>query len=216
MSQQLSKADSAYQSIREKIISQDLAPGHRLTLSSLAKELTMSVVPVREAIRRLEAEGLVSFERNIGARVAMIDEGAYSESMNCLSLLEGAATAQAAAHLTSQDLQEAEEINQQLEVLLEDFDPATFTALNRQFHQKLFSACPNTRLLDLLEAEWDRLGNLRESTFSFVPNRAAQSVAEHYSLLDLITRQASPEEIEGAARRHRQATLKSYLSKNSS
>ncbi|WP_421083747.1 GntR family transcriptional regulator [Rothia nasimurium] len=207
----LSKAEIAYQKIRGRIVSHELAPGHRLTLSTLATDLDMSVVPVREAIRRLEAEGLATFERNIGAKVAMVDESAYTHSMQCLGLLEGAATSKSAPYLTAQDLQEAKDLNAQLEALLEDFDPKAFTEINHRFHQKLCSACPNDRLLELVEAEWSRLGNLRESTFSFIPARAAQSVAEHAEIIRLIESGASENDIERAARDHRKATLASYL-----
>lgn len=207
----LSKAESAYQWIREKIVGQEFAPGHRLTLSTLAAELDMSVVPVREAIRRLEAEGLATFERNVGARVAMIDESAYTHSMQVLGLLEGAATARSAPHLSAEALQEAKELNDQLEALLDDFDPKAFTELNYRFHQTLCSACPNDRLLELVATEWDRLNHLRESTFSFIPGRAKESVAEHAQILSLIEAGADIEAIEAAARSHRKATLSSYL-----
>lgn len=207
----LSKAESAYQWIREKIVGQEFAPGHRLTLSSLAAELEMSVVPVREAIRRLEAEGLATFERNVGARVAMVDQSAYTHSMQVLGLLEGRATAHSAPYLSAQKLEQARELNTQMEALLEDFDPKAFTELNYRFHQILCSACPNDRLLELVAIEWDRLSHLRESTFSFVPARAQESVSEHNRMLSLIESGAKEQEIEAVARQHRQATLSSYL-----
>lgn len=96
----LSKAQIAYTWVREHIVSGDYAPGYRLVLSTLAAELDMSVVPVREAIRQLEAEGLANFERNVGARVAMIDEARYVESMEALGILEGAATAMALSSIS--------------------------------------------------------------------------------------------------------------------
>ncbi len=73
-------------------------------LGSIANELDMSVVPVREAIRQLEAEGLVTFERNVGAHVSMVDDSQYRFSMQALSILEGAATALAARRLTADDV----------------------------------------------------------------------------------------------------------------
>lgn len=173
----------------------------------------MSVVPVREAIRQLEAEGLVTFERNVGARVAMRDAAAYSASMQTLGLLEGAATAHAAEHLTAEDLDRARGINDRMARLLEDFEPAEFTRLNHEFHRVLFDRCPNPRLIELVEAEWERLGHLRESTFSFVPERARDSVAEHAQLLRLLESGAPAERIEAAARAHRAATLSSYLTR---
>ena len=76
----------------------------------------------------------------------------------------------------------------------------------------LFAACPNPRLLALVESEWVRLGHLRDSTFSFVPGRAQESVREHETLLDLIEAGAPLADIERAARGHRSATLAAYLS----
>ncbi|WP_233549647.1 GntR family transcriptional regulator [Cellulomonas rhizosphaerae] len=206
-----SKSQRAYLSLKERIASHELAPGYRLVLASIAQELDMSAVPVREAIRRLEAEGLVTFERNIGARVSMIDDSDYRHSMESLAVLEGAATALAARNLTDRDLRRARELNGLLVESLDAFDPHLFTAVNQQFHAALFAACPNPRLLALVEAEWVRLGHLRHSTFSFVPGRARESVGEHEALLDLVEGGAPLADIERAARGHRSATLAAYL-----
>nr|WP_309248181.1 GntR family transcriptional regulator [Rothia santali] len=208
---ELSKAQRAHAWIREGIAAGRFTPGYRLVLSSIAASLEMSVVPVREAIRRLEAEGLVTFERNVGARVAMVDEGSYRLSMETLGILEGAATALAAPHVTPEGLAEARELNARLAASLEDFDPHSFTEANHAFHQALFVHCPNERLIELVNAEWERLGRVRDSTFAFVPGRARESVAEHARILDLIEAAAPPDEIEAAARGHRTATLESYL-----
>ena len=106
-----SKSQIAYEWIRQRITSQDFTPGYRLVLGSIADELEMSVVPVREAIRRLEAEGLVTFERNVGAKVTLVDAGEYVNVMESLGIIEGAATALAAPQVTEEMLQRAEEIN---------------------------------------------------------------------------------------------------------
>ncbi len=94
---------------------------------------------------------------------------------------------------------------------LQNFDPHAFTLLNREFHEILYRECANPRMLELVEAEWGRLGHLRDSTFSFVPGRAAESVREHENILQLIERGAPLGEIEKAARRHRSATLDAYM-----
>jgi len=207
-----SKSQHAYHSLKERIAAEELTPGHRLVLASVANELGMSVVPVREAIRRLEAEGLVTFERNVGARVSMIDDSQYRHSMETLAILEGAATALAARHLTSDDVRQARELNRRLVASLDHFDPRLFTSLNHRFHSVLFAACPNPGMLALVESEWVRLGHLRDSTFSFVPGRAQESVREHETLLGLIEAGAPLADIERAARSHRSATLAAYLS----
>lgn len=84
-----SKSEQAYAWIRARISAHTYGPGYRLVLGPIAEELGMSVVPVREAIRRLEAEGLVTFERNVGARVTLVDEGEYAHTMQTLGLVEG-------------------------------------------------------------------------------------------------------------------------------
>lgn len=207
-----SKSQQAYHWLKERIAAEEYTPGYRLVLASVAGELGMSVVPVREAIRRLEAEGLVTFERNVGARVSMIDDTDYRHSMESLAILEGAATALAARHLTADDLARARALNRRLVDSLDDFAPRLFTSLNHRFHAVLFAACPNPRLRALVDAEWVRLGHLRDSTFSFVPGRAHESVREHDALVDLIQAGAPLADVERAARAHRSATLAAYLS----
>lgn len=207
-----SKAQRAYDWIKAQIMSQAFSPGYRLVLASIAETLGMSVVPVREAIRRLEAEGLVTFERNVGARVSMVNGEQYTYSMEVLAVLEGAATALSAAHITAGDLAHARELNASMEASLKNFDPQTFTETNHEFHRVLACRCPNERLNDLVTVEWERLNHLRTSTFSFVPERARASVNEHHHILHLIETHAPADAVERAVRQHRAATLASYLS----
>jgi DNA-binding GntR family transcriptional regulator len=210
-----SKSQQAYGYLRQRIEDGRYVPGFRLVLAQLAGELDMSVVPVREAIRRLEAEGLVTFERNIGAQVALVQETEYLHTMESLALVEGFATALAAPHLTPGRLDAARAVNERMRRCLDDFDPHRFTELNREFHSVLFEACPNPRVLDLVHHGWRRMNVLRDSSFGFVPGRARESVAEHDRILDLVSRAGSGTadllEIELAARRHRTNTLDAVL-----
>lgn len=206
-----SKSERAYEWVKGRITGRDIAPGYRIVLAAIAEELDMSVVPVREALRRLEAEGLVTFERNVGARVAMADDRQYRYSMHTLGVLEGAATALSAPLVTADRLAVARAINAELAATLDDFEPMAFAALNQRFHTELFAPCPNPRLLELVDLEWARLARLRSSTFSFVPDRARESVREHEAILDLIEARAPAGEIERAARQHRNAILDAYV-----
>ena len=207
-----SKAQRAHSWIRTRISDGTYSPGYRLVLGQIAKDLGVSVVPVREAIRMLEAEGLVTFERNVGAHVAMHDETEYLYTMQTLSIVEGAATALSAPFITSTDIARAREINEQMIHCLEHFDPHRFTELNLEFHSVLFERCPNPHILDLVHRGWARLTVLRDSTFSFVPGRARASVLEHEDLLQQLERGDAPIDIELAARAHRTRTLDAFLS----
>ncbi|PRI09973.1 GntR family transcriptional regulator [Leucobacter massiliensis] len=206
-----SKSERAYRLIRERIDSAQYVPGYRLVLAPIAAELDMSVVPVREAIRRLEAEGLVTFERNVGAQVALIKETEYLHTMQTLALVEGAATALVAPQITEEQLARAAEINERMRRTLDHFDPQRFTELNLEFHSVLFEDCPNPHILDLVHRGWNRMRVLRDSSFSFVPGRAHESVEEHDRLLALLAARAPELDIELAAREHRLATLRAVM-----
>lgn len=206
-----SKSERAYRLIRERIDSGQYVPGYRLVLAPIAEELGMSVVPVREAIRRLEAEQLVTFERNIGAQVSLVKETEYLHTMQTLALVEGAATALAAPAITADQIRRARAINQTMRETLAAFDPQRFTQLNLDFHSVLFESCPNPHILDLVHRGWNRMKVLRNSSFSFVPGRARESVEEHERILQLIEQDADPVEIEMTARAHRTATLDAVL-----
>ncbi|KNH17867.1 GntR family transcriptional regulator [Arthrobacter sp. ZBG10] len=206
-----SKSEQAYQAVKARIVDGTYSPGYRLVLAKIAEDLGVSVVPVREAIRRLEAEGLVTFVRNVGATVAGIDPTEYLYTMQTLSIVEGAATALSAPLIGPAAIDRARAVNAEMRDCLDHFDPLRFTALNQTFHSILFESCPNPHLLDLVHRGWNRLASLRSSTFRFVPGRAHDSVAEHEALLQLIASGAGADTIERAARLHRSTTLDAYL-----
>ncbi|MGH3439222.1 MAG: GntR family transcriptional regulator [Sciscionella sp.] len=212
----LSKSQRAYQVIKSRITDGSYGPGYRLVLGTLAKELCVSAVPVREAVRMLEAEGFVEFERNVGAQVTAINPTEYLHTMQTLAVVEGAATGLAAPHVTEETIDTATAINERLRASLRDFDPRTFTRLNHEFHECLYQHCPNPHLVDLVHRGWHRLAAIRESTFSFVPGRAESSVAEHDELLALLRDGADADAVERHARAHRTATLTAYLSRDRS
>ncbi|MFJ3802878.1 GntR family transcriptional regulator [Streptomyces sp. NPDC090088] len=206
-----SKSESAYRVLRERIVNGVYVSGHRLVLGQLAKEFGISAVPVREAIRRLEAQGYVRFERNVGAEVVGIDSAQYTHVMQTLAYLEGAATSLAAPLLTPDDIAQGRQLNDELRRHLEDFDPLGFTRTNQRFHALLCARCPNPHLRELVERDTERMSMIRSSTFVFVPLRARESVAEHDHILDLLEAGAPALEIEVATREHKLGTLRAFL-----
>lgn len=206
-----SKSELAYAWIRGRIVSSVFGPGHRLVLGRLAETLEMSVVPIREAIRRLEAEGLVTYEHNVGASVAIVDEAEYVHTMQTLALVEGSAVGLALGFITSDDLDRATALNQRMRVMLDDLDAHAFTQLNWRLHAVFYERCPNPLILELVRGGWGRLSRLRDSTFAIVPTRAQHSVSEHDDLIELIRRGAETLEIEIAVRNHRLRTVDAYL-----
>ncbi len=206
-----SKVDLAYDVIRARILDRSYTPGYRLVLGSLARELGVSTVPVREAVRRLEAESLVDFTRHVGATVRGLDPVEYRWTVETLAVVEAAATGASAPLLSDAAIARARGINARMREGLADLDPLRHSELNQQLHLVLASACPNPQLLELVDRGWARLAALRSSVFSFVPERAAPSVEEHEALIDLIASGGEPDEVERAAREHRGRTLAGVL-----
>jgi DNA-binding GntR family transcriptional regulator len=209
-----SRVDLAYATIRQRIVDGSYGPGYRLVLDELAREIGSSTVPVREAIRRLEAEGYVEFQRHVGARVASFNEHEFKQAVAVVAVLEGYATALAAPHMRRTDITKARKINEQLRAALTDLDPMRFSALNREFHFAIYERCPNAHVRTLLDAQWSRLDTVRRSVFAFVPGRARSSVAEHTEILDLIAMGAPAEQIEQVARAHKLHTAEAVTTRD--
>lgn len=208
----MNKQERAYAVIRERILDGAYGPGYRLVIDALARELGVSPLPVREAIRRLEAEGWVVYRRNAGAQVAPLDPGQWEEAMEVLALLEGQATALAAARLEPDDLGRLRRLNAEMARALETVDVLRFSRLNREFHFVIYGRCPNAYLVELLRAAWDRLDSLRRTVFHFMPQRGRASLDEHARLIELLERGAPPGEIERATREHKRRTVEAYRS----
>jgi DNA-binding GntR family transcriptional regulator len=210
MASRVSKHELAYAAVRQRIISGDYAPGARLVIPTLARELGVSAMPIREALRRLEAEGLVQFDHNVGARVGMANMEDWESAMHVLSLLEGYATALSAENLSAEDLAELHKINQALSEALERSDLGSAKTFNRQFHVRMYEACPNEYLMSLVRLGWDRLDSLRGWDVYHLLIRGPHLVQEHAELLRMIESGATAADIEAFAREHKLRTVEIY------
>src|SRR6266704_5201643 len=100
----LNKHELAYRIIRERIEAGIYQPGQRLVIDALARDLDMSQVPIREAIRRLQAEGWITYRHNSGPEVANIGLEQWQATMEVLAVLEGYATSLAAPAVSAADI----------------------------------------------------------------------------------------------------------------
>lgn len=202
-----SKAEQAFQILKERIMDGTYGPGHRLVIDQLVREHNISSVPWRESMRRLEAEGWVEMVPNVGFVVRTFDTDAWRRGLSLLARIGGFATALSAPHLTEDDLIKAHTLNRQMGEALAGFDPAQFGRLNREFHQLLASRSDDVRLTEMVNNEWARLELIRKSAFWYAPGRAQAALAEHEGILELIEAGALPDAIEAAARQHELNTV---------
>jgi DNA-binding GntR family transcriptional regulator len=204
------KQQHIYAAVRERILQGAYGPGYRVVIDAIAAEFGVSALPVREAIRRLEAEGLVVFRPNAGAQVTPVDPELFEDEMTLLALLEGYATALAAPHLTSDDILELTQRTDDMARAAEQMDSLSFGRHNREFHAVFYARCPNSTIVGSASEAVRRLDAIRRTVFVQIPYRGTASIAEHRELIAMLVTGAQPSKIEAVARDHKLATLRSF------
>jgi DNA-binding GntR family transcriptional regulator len=205
----VNKQERTYTILRDRIHSGSIAPLERLNIDALARELGVSPIPVREALRRLEAEGWVRFTPNVGAVVSPVDSTSWEQAMVALAILEGAASAEAQKNLRRSDLARLRKISAGMEEAAARTDPLRFSKLNRELHATIVARCPNKYLIELLDQTNARLDRLRSTMFVYLPHRSEEALREHVRLIELLEA-GSKEEVEAYARWHKLRTVEAY------
>jgi DNA-binding GntR family transcriptional regulator len=213
-----SKQEWTYSVLRGRIVNGTYAEGHRLVIDAIARELEVSPMPVREAVRRLEAEGWVHYQRNHGASVSPLDDDTWAEGMTAVAVLDGYVTSIAAPHLTAADHGVLREVNERmraalddLDAALDDLDAAQVSEANLEFHRTIQDRCPNSYLRLQLRSMQDRLNTLAGRIFMFIPGRGRVSTEEHDQLIEMMQGGAPAAEIEAFTREHTLKTVAAYL-----
>jgi DNA-binding GntR family transcriptional regulator len=194
-----SRADEVYHALREAILSGELAPHERLVEQTIAVETKVSRTPVRQALQRLEMDGLVESR---GRSVVVVDPSSEGLSELCVvrENLEGLA-ARLAAHAHSDiDLGTLERLLEQSESAVDAGDVEALVDLNHAFHELIWASARNrylARQLDLIRALIER----RQSTTLSDPDRRIAAQAEHRAILAAIAAR-DPQAAEEAARLH--------------
>jgi DNA-binding GntR family transcriptional regulator len=197
------KHELAYRLIRERIEAAVYQPGQRLVIDALARDLNMSQVPIREAIRRLQAEGWITYRHNSGPEVANIGVEQWQATMEVLAVLEGYATALAAPYLSPDDIVMLGQHAAAMQHAMEQFDLLRFSDNNRAFHSVIYARCPNPVLVDRISETQAQLDAMRGTLFPSVPQRGADSIAEHRTLISLLEEHATFQQVEAHAREHK-------------
>lgn len=193
-----SRAEYVEARIREAIQSGRYQPGARLRETEIAERLKVSRTPVREALRRLEAAGLLGFVPWRGVVVTEFDRRQVIELYAMRAILEGAAAGLAARQVQPAEIDLLDALLARAEAA-ED-DPARLASINREFHQAIQAAAHNRYLTQTLDGLRNALALLRGTTFA-LPGRAAEAQNEHRAILDAI-KAHDAEAAEAAARAH--------------
>jgi DNA-binding GntR family transcriptional regulator len=172
----VSKTDLVAALIRELIITGELGPGEQLRQRDLAQRFAVSQTPVREAMRRLESEGLLICDTHRGFTVAAPDDGRTEENFQIRAALESLGASLAARKIDPAGLARLRELNDKMRELPEG-DPG-YAELNREFHFTVYSCAHSPLLMSLMRLLWASLhGGPR------VARTHAESVRQHDGIL---------------------------------
>lgn len=178
--------DWVYEQLKLAIVDLRLAPGDPLREAALAEQLGVSKTPIREALTRLEQDGLVETTSFKGAAVTVYSRRDLEEIYELRELLEIAAARAAAVSMTDQARARLEHICADSRTLSRTEDVERLTELLTEFDEVLFAQVTNSRikaLVDNLRAHLSRIGKLTTD----IPGRIGNSVAEHDKIVEAIT-----------------------------
>ncbi|MBM1144981.1 GntR family transcriptional regulator [Alcanivorax sp. ZXX171] len=146
---QVSRSEAVREALREAILSGLLMPGERLNLDEIAEEFGVSRMPVRDAVRQLESEGLVKVFPYKGVEVSSLSSEEIEELFTLRSALEQVAVERAVTRLSKDTLAEMRHILEQIDAL--ESRSAQWFELNARFHRYLNEACGWPRLLEMID-----------------------------------------------------------------
>jgi len=174
------------ESIRNLILSGDLPPGSRISQESLAERFGTSRIPVRDALNRLESDGLVLLKPNSGAWVAKLDLSECIEIYKIRERIEPLALSEAVAKMSDEDVDQLAELVTKMAATK---DTETFLKLDREFHLASYRASQMEQLSSMVERFWNTTQHYRRAFTKLIGKDGAWIIhAEHNLMIDALRR----------------------------
>ena len=192
MNEYLPLRDVVFNTLRQAILRGELKPGERLMEIQLANKLGVSRTPIREALRKLELEGLVNMVPRKGAEVADITEKSLRDVLEVRKALEELSVQLACEKITEEEIEELKRVAERFKDTLNDQDVTKIAEADVAFHDVIYTATDNQKLSLLLN-------NLREQMYryrvEYLKKEEAypQLIAEHEELIDNISKRNKEE-----------------------
>lgn len=208
--QHRSKEELAYRELRSAILSNRLKAGERLMPNELALRFSVSTMPVRQALMRLEQEKLVARLSNGGMVVAPLSVKEVEEIYSLRAVLEGFAAKLATPRLSQSDLRLMAGLVQDMEQLVSSGDRDRLAQVNARFHFTMYRAAGNALLYEMLHNLWDISSRYRHAYYSD-PSVPEETLREHRGTLEALQRKDA-DEAEALVRADMNETARLLLS----
>ena len=195
--------------LRDAIVNGTLKQGEVLRTAELAKEMGVSRMPVREALHRLEAEGLVTMQPYRGAIITPLSTDRVRDAYQLLSVIEALAAREASQSITEDQLLELEELLDEMDEIHLSGDTLAYSEANRKFHSIVYDNYHNERAHEIMGDLWNYVYRLRRM-YPQAKTRMAQGMQQHRELVEAL-KDHDPQKAEAIVRTHVEQSLEKLL-----
>ena len=204
-----SKKEIVYDLLRDNILKGKYKPGSRLVIDDLASKLNVSQIPIREAIRQLEADGFVTTEPYVGATVTQIDANFIYEVFALLESMEIIGSRSACRVMSDEQLETLVQMTAEMDQVVTK--PDEWSNQNKAFHLYICEIAQTALVMKMMQKVFDHWDRLRLHYLQDVSaNRILEAQDQHKQLLEAFI-QCDPDEVERIIREHNQHALQSYI-----
>jgi len=204
-----SLSDLVFERLRQSILDGHFKPGQRLVERTLAQELGTSRTPVREALRKLELEGLVTRHSRQGIVVSTMSVKDMMDLFTIRSVLEGLAAQLAATHITPSGVRRLQRLLVQMEESVEKDEVDKHNILHTKFHEALYRAASSPHLYQMLSTLREHITRMTRVGYA-VSGRLEEATAEHRQILEAVLGHKA-QEAEFLAKQHIENSKQAFL-----
>ena len=204
-----SKKDVVYDLLRDDIVKGKYLPGSRLVIDDLANKIKVSQIPIREAIQQLAADGFVTIEPYVGARVTEMDATFIFEVFALLESMEIICSRAACDMVTESQLQTLSNMIVEMDTLTGDIEE--WSERNKTLHLFICECAETWLIFKMMQKVFDHWDRLRRMYLhDMASTRIDEAQKEHHLLLDAFHKR-DVNMVERVIREHNQSALKSYI-----
>jgi len=202
-------SQKVYRALKIEIIKGSLKPGTKLSEGKIAEQMGVSRTPVREALRKLAAEGFVKISPNQGVVVSNASVEDVQEVLQIRGVLEGLAARLATKRINEEEIKELEKYQKRMEHYTNKDNVLAFSEMDAEFHELILNICGNNRLIQIRENLSDQAHRYRIRSLS-VPGRLKYSFKEHQEIVEALKRK-NTKQADRLSQKHIENVLKNIL-----
>jgi len=197
----MTKGEYVFRILKKQILTSVLKPGSDIVINKISKEFNISIIPVREALKRLESEGLIETEPHKTAKVVKFNLEKLRQIIIVRAGLEGYLARLAVPYINEVHIKNMEKILGRMKTAMENKKSEIFNLENLNFHRYLYQIAPYPMLYDMTIKVWDG-GKWVRAIFALNHERMKASLQEHMEILEAV-KERNEDKVEQLLREHR-------------